>query len=148
MIPSALFRRGEREDNSGILPNQPRSQPPRLPQSRVAAPHGVTRHLKTQNSEGDVVKAHTGGARRASDDAVSEPDLIAIGLLSLQQRFDALDRLYNEEIGALCQELARLKADYVRRFYSGATQPPADPSAERVKARRAHRRANGALPKV
>ena len=54
----------------------------------------------------------------ASNEVVAEPDLIAIGLLKLQQRFDALDRLYNEEIGALHQELARLKADYVRLYQS------------------------------
>lgn len=44
----------------------------------------------------------------------TEPDPIAIGLLKLQQRLDALDRLYNEEVGNLGQELAKLKADYVR----------------------------------
>ena len=45
-----------------------------------------------------------------------EPDPIAIRLLKLQQRFDSLDRLYNEEIGDLYQELCQLKADYIRLY--------------------------------
>lgn len=59
----------------------------------------------------------------APGEIASGPDLIAIGLLNLQQRLETLDRLYNEEIGALCQELARLKADYIRLYQSSATQP-------------------------
>jgi hypothetical protein len=51
-----------------------------------------------------------------SDPVGSEPDPIAIGLLGLQQRLEALDRLYNEEIGNLSRELAQLKADYVRLY--------------------------------
>ncbi|HEX9038836.1 MAG TPA: hypothetical protein VF808_17775 [Ktedonobacterales bacterium] len=51
------------------------------------------------------------------------PDLIAIGLLRLQQRLEALDRLYNEEIDALCQELGRLKADYIRLYQSKQDKP-------------------------
>lgn len=52
----------------------------------------------------------------SSDEVESGPDLIAIGLLKLQQRLEALDRLYNEEIGNLSRELAQLKADYVRLY--------------------------------
>lgn len=57
---------------------------------------------------------HTDVRSQAPNTGGSEPDLIAIGLLRLQQRLDALDRLYNEEVGNLGQELAQLKADYVR----------------------------------
>lgn len=67
--------------------------------------------------------SYTGVVGQTPGDGVSDPDPIAIGLLRLQQRFDALDRLYNEEIGALCQELAQLKADYVRRFQSSESRP-------------------------
>jgi len=41
---------------------------------------------------------------------------IAIRLLQLQQRLDAWDRLYNEEIVGLRKELSQLKADYVRQY--------------------------------
>jgi hypothetical protein len=44
----------------------------------------------------------------------ADPDIIAIGLLTLEQKLSALDRLYNEEVSTLCRELAQLKADYVR----------------------------------
>jgi hypothetical protein len=44
------------------------------------------------------------------------PDRIAIGLLRLQQRFEALDRLYNEEMCRLSRDLAQMKADYVRLY--------------------------------
>lgn len=57
----------------------------------------------------------------ASAEANCRPDSIAIGLLTLQERFDALDRLYNEEVGSLSLELARLKADYVRLFQARPT---------------------------
>lgn len=67
--------------------------------------------------------SYTNLAPQIPGDITSGPDLIAIGLLKLQQRFDALDRLYNEEISALCQELARLKADYVRLCQNSAPQP-------------------------
>jgi hypothetical protein len=40
---------------------------------------------------------------------------IAFRLLQLQQRLDAWDRLYNEEIIGLRQDLAQLKADYLRQ---------------------------------
>lgn len=60
----------------------------------------------------------------AHSEGDGEPDPIAIRLLKLQQRFDALDRLYNEEIGNLYQELCQLKADYIRLYQA---QPQSQP---------------------
>lgn len=77
--------------------------------------------------------SYTDVVGHAPSDGVSDPDPIAIGLLKLQQRFDALDRLYNEEIGALCQELARLKADYVRRFQGNEPRTPKRTRAKRTR---------------
>ncbi len=57
------------------------------------------------------------------EEAVNGPDLIAIGLLKLQQRFEALDRLYNEEIGKLSRDLAQMKADYVRLYQTRSALP-------------------------
>jgi len=53
----------------------------------------------------------------------SASDLIAIGLLRLRQRLDALDRLYNEDISTLHQELAELTADYVRLCEARSSLP-------------------------
>lgn len=69
------------------------------------------------------------------DEAGSGPDLIAIGLLKLQQRLDALDRLYNEEIGNLCRELTQLKADYVR-LYQTRSAPSRSGKSSRGQANR------------
>lgn len=51
-------------------------------------------------------------------DPGSAPDVIAIGLLTLEQRIAALDRLYNEEVAALSRELAKLKAEYVCLYHN------------------------------
>lgn len=48
----------------------------------------------------------------------ANPEIIAIGLLTLEQKLSALDRLYNEEVRALCRELAQLKVEYVRHYRS------------------------------
>lgn len=61
-----------------------------------------------------VSNLHTDVRSQAPNTGDSESDLIAIGLIKLQQRLDALDRLYNEEVSNLGQELTKLKADYVR----------------------------------
>jgi hypothetical protein len=63
-----------------------------------------------------VEKPYSDVVSQAPGEGGPGPDLIAIGLLRLQQRFDALERLYNEEIDALTRELTQLKADYVRNF--------------------------------
>ena len=73
----------------------------------------------------------------SSDLVGSEPDPIAIGLLGLQQRLEALDRLYNEEIGNLSRELAQLKADYVRLYQTRSALPRGGKSS-RHQANRAH----------
>ena len=59
----------------------------------------------------------------APADPGPEPIAIAISLLALEQRFKALDRLYNEEIAALNRELAQLKAEYVRLFHHTPARP-------------------------
>jgi hypothetical protein len=69
-----------------------------------------------------VDEVNTSVISHTSEDVVGRPDHIALGLLRLQQRLDALDRLYNEEITNLSRELAELKADYVRLFQSRPTQ--------------------------
>lgn len=62
---------------------------------------------------------------------------IALRLLQFQQRLDALDNLYNEEVGGLKTELKILKGDFVRQ------QTPA-PAAEQP--RRTRRRAKPRPP--
>ena len=62
-------------------------------------------------------------AASAHEEVVNGPDLIAIGLLKLQQRFEALDQLYNEEIGKLSRDLAQMKADYVRLYQARTALP-------------------------
>jgi|GEM_PF-6403384 hypothetical protein len=42
-------------------------------------------------------------------------DDMAFRLLELQQKLEAWDRLYNEEIVGLRKELSQLKADFVRQ---------------------------------
>lgn len=42
---------------------------------------------------------------------------IAIRLLEFQQRLDAWDRLYNEEIVGMRRELSQVKADFVSRLH-------------------------------
>jgi hypothetical protein len=46
-------------------------------------------------------------------------------LLELQQKLDAWDRLYNEELSELRKELARLTAHYMRAYQ--AKRPPGQP---------------------
>lgn len=72
---------------------------------------------------------------RDHGEVASEPDLIAIGLLKLQQRLDALDRLYNEEISNLSKELTQLKDEYVR-LYQARTAPHRTGKASRGQASR------------
>lgn len=88
---------------------------------REAVPHDTG--SCAQKCEGDVDNSYIGVVSHGPDEINNGPDPIAIGLLKLQQRFDALDRLYNEEIGSLSQELAQLKAEYVRLFQSRSSLP-------------------------
>jgi hypothetical protein len=46
-------------------------------------------------------------------------------LLELQQKLDAWDRLYNEELSELRKELSRLIAHYMREYQ--AKRPPGQP---------------------
>jgi hypothetical protein len=88
--------------------------------------HSIVSTARTQRFEGDVNNLKTSADMPAPGEprqVESEPDLIAIGLLKLQQRLEALDRLYNEEIGNLSRELTQLKADYVRLYQARASVP-------------------------
>lgn len=49
-----------------------------------------------------------------TDEEPMAPSDIAVSLLQLQQKLDALDRAYNEEVDALHQQLTELKTEYVR----------------------------------
>jgi hypothetical protein len=64
-----------------------------------------------------------------SDETTSKSNLIAIGLLRLQQRLEELDRLYNEEVSNLAQELAQLQADYVPLYLTRSSLPRAAKSS-------------------
>lgn len=60
--------------------------------------------------------------RHTPPETSADPDIIAVGLLTLEQRLKALDRLYNEEISVLCRELAQLKEAYLRHHHSKPTR--------------------------
>lgn len=95
-----------------------------LPGAASERQHFVVSAARTQRVEGDLNNLKTSADMSVPGEpreVESVPDLIAIDLLRLQQRLDALDRLYNEEIGNLSRELAQLKADYVRLYQRRAT---------------------------
>lgn len=86
--------------------------------------------------------SNTSVMSHSADEVDSRPDLIAIGLLKLQQRLDALDRLYNEEVSTLSRELTELKADYVRLYQARVTSSTAKSArgqAPRSQTHRTHR---------
>ena len=62
----------------------------------------------------------------ATDTAWAET---ASRLLELQQKLDAWDRLYNEELRELRKELAQLTAHYMREYQ--AKRPPGQPRRQR-----------------
>ncbi len=47
--------------------------------------------------------------------AIAYPADIAIRLLYVQQRIDALERLYNEEVSSLRQDVSEMKLAFVRQ---------------------------------
>jgi hypothetical protein len=51
---------------------------------------------------------------------------IAIHLLEFQQRLNAFDSLYNEEVGGLTRDLARLKAEFLQRLQAQSAPEPRD----------------------
>jgi hypothetical protein len=61
---------------------------------------------------------------------------IAVLLLELQQRMAAFDRLYNEEISGLNENLSQLKAEFIRQY-----QPPAQGPASARKPKLSRRKA-------
>lgn len=56
---------------------------------------------------------------------------LALRLLQLQERLNAWDVLYNEEIGQLRTELAQVRAEFVRRCQADPARAPRQASAPR-----------------
>jgi hypothetical protein len=77
-----------------------------------------------------------------SDDDTAVTSSIAFRLLEMQQRLEAWDRLYNEEIVTLQRELAQLKANFVRLQQMQQAQAGAD----RPRRRRTPRKARETPP--
>ena len=67
----------------------------------------------------------------APADRSSAPDGIAIGLLTLEQRIEALDRLYNDEVAILSRELAHLKAEYISLYHKRPVRRRRDKASAR-----------------
>jgi hypothetical protein len=72
-----------------------------------------------------------------SDDDTAVMSSIAFRLLEMQQRLEAWDRLYNEEIVTLQRELAQLKANFVRLQQMQQAQAGADRPRRRRTPRKA-----------
>lgn len=84
-------------------------------------------------SEGKELMGATpgGGGHRPATQAAVDDD-IAFRLLQMQQKLEAWDRLYNEEIGSLRRDLAEMKADYVQRWQAQKqTEKPTRPKKTR-----------------
>ncbi len=80
-------------------------------------------NLNTHTMSQAPKMSQTAKMSQAPNEIGCAPDLIAIGLLRLRQRLDALDRLYNEDISTLHQVLAELTADYVRLCEAWSSLP-------------------------
>jgi hypothetical protein len=91
----------------------------------------VSMVARAQKYEGEVNKLKTRTVEPAAGLAGIRDDHIAIRLLGLQERLEALDRLYNEEIGNLSRELAQLKVEYVRLCQAGSAAPRGGKSLRR-----------------
>jgi hypothetical protein len=67
----------------------------------------------------------TGKAKtETSDDDTTATSSIAFRLLEMQQRLEAWDRLYNQEVVTLQRELAQLKANFVRQQVQAQAEKP------------------------
>jgi hypothetical protein len=77
----------------------------------------------------------SGGTRATPNEVDGRSTLIALDLLQLQQRFDALDFLYNEEIANLRREFTRLQIDYIRLYQTRASPLPRPGNSSRAKAK-------------
>jgi hypothetical protein len=86
---------------------------------------------RAQKYEGAVNKLKASTIEPAAGPAGTRDDHIAIRLLGLQERLEALDRLYNEEIGNLSRELAKLQVEYVRLCQAGSAVPRGGKSSRR-----------------
>jgi hypothetical protein len=84
-----------------------------------------------ENYEGEVNKLKTSMVVPITGESGDRDDHIAIKLLGLQARLEALDRLYNEEIGNLSWELAQLKVEYVRLCQTRSAVPRGRKSSRR-----------------
>ncbi|HEX9038463.1 MAG TPA: hypothetical protein VF808_15885 [Ktedonobacterales bacterium] len=70
---------------------------------------------------------------QADDPDNSTPSLseFAIHLLELQQRLNAFDSLYNEEVMGLSRDLTQLKAEFLRHYRTSAMARPAEAQRQR-----------------
>jgi hypothetical protein len=82
-----------------------------------------------------VNKLKTGTVVSTTAKSDNRDDHIAIRLLRVQARLEALDRLYNEEISSISRELAQLKSEYVRLCQSGSSVPHRGKSSRRPASR-------------
>jgi hypothetical protein len=71
-------------------------------------------------------------------DAAGAHGELAVRLLELRQRLEAWDRLYNEEMGKLSEQLTRVTSDYLHLL-----QQRQAPRAEAAQPRRPRKRAGG-----
>jgi hypothetical protein len=99
----------------------------------VSDPRGAHRALAMRFEEQGGPDPRSGDAPKGS-----APVEIAVRLLELQQRMAAFDRLYNEEISKLTEQLSELIAEFLRQY-----QPPAQGSALATKPKRSRRKAGG-----
>jgi hypothetical protein len=79
------------------------------------------RHKKAMGKQKKALTVDTTAAQFPAD--------IAIRLLYVQQRIDALERLYNEEVSSLRQDVSAMKLAFVRQAQAqgrleGETGPP------------------------
>jgi hypothetical protein len=86
---------------------------------------------RAKNYEGEVNKLKTSMVVPITGESGDRDDHIAIKLLGLQERLEALDRLYNEEIGNLSWELAQLTVEYVRLCETRSAVPRGGKSSRR-----------------
>jgi hypothetical protein len=80
-----------------------------------------------------------------ADDATGTSS-IAFRLLEMQQRLEAWDRLYNQEVVVLQRELAQLKATFVRQQQAQQQAQQAQAEADKPRRRRTPRKARETPP--
>jgi hypothetical protein len=93
---------------------------------------------RAENYEGEVNKLKTSMVVPTNGESGDRGDHLAIKLLGLQERLEAFDRLYNEEIGNLFRELAQLEVEYVRLCQTRSRVPRGGKSLRRPAIRARH----------